>query len=65
MIHERYWNALEEFIYDTYSDNQHRDLRVIMTLNSDNKKRKLDWFKNFFYPQSKGKSKAEKLKPFS
>ena len=47
MLEKRHWNRLESFFLDTYRDLKDcKDLKIVLTLNSDNKKRKFR-FKSF------------------
>ena len=49
LLKKKFWTRLESFLYDTYCMEENRDLRVIITYNTDNKRRCR--FKNFTYEE--------------
>ena len=70
LLKKKFWTRLESFLFDTYSAPENRDLRVLITYNTDNKRRRCR-FKNFYYEElgkedsfktsSRGYSKSKEL----
>jgi hypothetical protein len=61
LLKKKFWTRLESFLFDTYSASENRDLRVLITYNTDNKRRRCR-FKNFVYEE---RSKEDSVKSSS
>ena len=58
LLKQRFWKRLEYYLYDIYHKQEPKDIRIVMSLNSDNKRRKLK-FKSFYEEKHKGKKEIK------